>query len=110
MGFGDMIKKGLQDATRVGSTTLDENRQRERDNNAAPEINRLKMEIGNIIFNSYLSGEQVNDKVLRQCERINELIGGASIGGSQSNSYTEPVNSYGSSFDQFGNNRGNGPL
>ncbi|MCL1979225.1 MAG: hypothetical protein FWG60_03610 [Methanomassiliicoccaceae archaeon] len=75
MGFGDKVKKGFNDATRVGSDSLDKRRQDEKIGDYSREIEEIKKEMGNAIFVSYLRGDPVDERFVGQCERISALVG-----------------------------------
>jgi uncharacterized protein with von Willebrand factor type A (vWA) domain len=103
MGFADKMKKGLSDATRVGSSDLDKRRQEESLSDVTREMDDIKREMGNMIFISHVRGEQVDERFLRYCKRLEELVGKLNASNSPQNpktDYTMP-----GEYD-----RGNGPL
>lgn len=74
MAFTDKIMKGLQDATRVGSPQLDENRRRENLEAIEERINKVKIDLGAAVYMSYKSGGPIDPCLIIYCERIDSLI------------------------------------
>lgn len=74
MSFTDKLKKGLQDATRVGSPELDERKKAEDMKGINAEIERIKCEMGELVYISYKRGDPIDQMFIQHCERIDNLI------------------------------------
>ncbi|MCL2033051.1 MAG: hypothetical protein FWG96_07295 [Methanomassiliicoccaceae archaeon] len=74
MGSGDEAKEGLNDAVCAGSDDQDEKRRAEKIEEYSREMDEVKKEMRIAAYNSYSTGEPINEKLAGYCERINALM------------------------------------